>query len=127
MYFPKFQAIRLTLPREKMVRQISKKIKVMQDMNRAYSKVFDYGATKFAIASLYKIGLSYEEFSRALLKAPMPKDLTTKEIQEFKAELERVAFPIEEKAISSFEANVEKASNLRLGMKWAKLSYKKMY
>jgi len=126
MQYAKFSSIKLSLPRAKMIKQITQKMKIMKSMNKNYSKVFDYGPTEFAIAALYKIGLSYEELSKALFNAPMPKSLTTKEIQAFKAELEEIAYPIEEKAISSFEADIEKAEEFKLGMKWAKLAYEKM-
>ena len=126
MHYAKFNAIQLQLPKEKMVKRISEKIKAMQIMNNEFSKVFDYGRTKFAIAALYRIGLSYEAFSKALFNAPMPKNMTTDEIQAFKAELEDVAYPIEEKAIAAFENNIEKAAELRLGAEWARLSYLKL-
>src|SRR5438876_4607423 len=58
-------------------------------------------------AATYYMAETYSNFSRSLLESERPDDLKPGDLEEFKNNLDEVAFPFEEKAINVHEKNME--------------------
>ena len=67
----------------------------------------DYGFAEVTTAATYETGVLYQNFSQALLKSPRPPKMGALEREQYDLLLEEQAFPIEEKAISFHEANLQ--------------------
>jgi TolA-binding protein len=98
-------AIPLTLPITKSVpaKKAATEIAIAT-LNRAA----DYGFTDVATAATYELGTLYQHFSQALLKSERPRNLKGEEADQYELLLEEQAEPFDEKAIKTFEINIQR-------------------
>ncbi|MES1944890.1 hypothetical protein PC39_12264 [Salinisphaera sp. PC39] len=99
---------RLTLP---IKRSLPAKKERLEAALNAYGKAADYAIAEVTTAATYRIGQLYYEFSRDLLEAPRPPDLSGTEAAQYEILLEEQAFPFEEKAIEIHEANLDRIAD----------------
>lgn len=78
----------------------------------AYQSAAKYGEPTTSVLALHELAKCYLQYSDALRLMPIPKGLPEEETQAFKAEMEKLAIPMEEKGI---ETLVE-AYNLTKGL-----------
>lgn len=110
--FKNFEAIELKPPQKRLVKSLEDKAYFLERANKIYVDAVSIGDAEWAIAALYKIGRGYQLFSEALFESPLPQGLTGKAAEEYKAQLEDQAFPVEEKAIEAYERGLKKAVEL---------------
>ncbi|HET9451176.1 MAG TPA: gliding motility protein U, partial [Aggregicoccus sp.] len=90
----------------------------LQRLEKAYIDVLNTGAGEWAIASLTRIGLAYADFARNILESPDPKGLDEEQRELYRAELENLAMPLEEKAAEALDKGLAKAYELALYNEW---------
>ncbi len=100
----KYRRIRLIHPLKKSLR---KKKKEMQRAVQLYGKASVYKISEVSTEATYAIASIYNNFSKALLKAELPRNLNKDEREQYMILLEDKAFPFEEKAIEFYELNME--------------------
>jgi cellulose synthase operon protein C len=94
------------------------KQRAMQRIEKSYLDVLGTGAGEWAIASLTRIGLAYADFARNILESPDPKGLDEEQQELYRAELENLAMPLEEKASEALDKGLAKAYELALYNEW---------
>jgi TolA-binding protein len=92
-----------------MKKDMEKKAEGLKRVTDAFEAILGYKNANRSTCAMWRIGLTYQEFSKSLMEAPVPKGLTPDEEQVYKIKLQERALPIEEKAFAAF------AQALKLG------------
>jgi outer membrane protein assembly factor BamD (BamD/ComL family) len=90
----------------------------LQRLEKTYLDVLNTGAGEWAIASLTRIGLAYADFAKNILESPTPRGLDEEQQEMYRAELENLAMPLEEKAAEALDKGLAKAYELALYNEW---------
>ncbi len=114
-----YRKYKLVHPLQKNLRR---KKKAMQQAVRLYGRASVYKLSETSTEATYAIAAIYNDFSKALLKSEIPKNLSTDEQEQYKILLEDQAFPFEEKAIEFYEINMEHIKNNTYN-DWVKKSF----
>jgi tetratricopeptide (TPR) repeat protein len=117
LYEPTYQsymAVKLQLPSKKMTENLVRKAKMLGEVEKEYTQILAIGNGEYGIAALTRIGVAYNDFSKALMDAPVPNGLTDEQREIYQSELQNRAFPIEEKAIEAYEKALGKSRELHL-------------
>jgi TolA-binding protein len=90
------------------------KKKKMEEMARKYVEVLEYGNGEWGVAGLYRAAQSLLEYVDTLRNAPDPPALANNfdALDIFRAELDNIAFPVEDEAIRALEQALGKAFEL---------------
>ncbi|SEQ67674.1 TolA-binding protein [Solimonas aquatica] len=99
------KTIALTAPLEKSLPQ--RKQAMEQSLNW-FNKAASYGFVDVATAATYETGALYQTFARALMDSERPKKLSELELEQYNLLLEEQANPFEEKAIQTYETNLQR-------------------
>lgn len=88
-----------------------------------YEDIVTFGNYEWATAALHMLGIINQDFSDALLNAPVPEDLPPEQQDEYVFKLEEIAFPIKNRALEAFKQNFQKGINERAINEWIIKSY----
>ena len=99
-------------------RDLTAKQQSMQKLEKAYVDVLGTGSGEWGIAALTRIGLAYADFARNILESPDPAGLDEEQTAMYRAELENLALPLEDKATEALEKALGKAYELSLYNEW---------
>jgi TolA-binding protein len=114
-----FMNIKLELPQSVMKQNLKIKSEKLAKLTESFTEVLKLGQGDMGIAALCRIGQMYQNFARALFDAPVPKNLNEEQREIYTAELQNLAFPVEEKAIEAFEKALLKMYELGIYNEWA--------
>ncbi|MCY1077783.1 tetratricopeptide repeat protein [Archangium lansingense] len=99
-------------------RDLTAKQQSIQKLEKAYVDVLATGSGEWGIAALTRIGLAYADFARNILESPDPAGLDEEQTSMYRAELENLALPLEDKATEALEKALGKAYELSLYNEW---------
>lgn len=102
--------LRLTLPIE---RSLPTKKQAMEEAIRWLDRTAGYGFAETTTAATFELGEVYRGFGRALMESERPRNLGDLELEQYELLLEEQAYPFEEQAIQTHEANLQR---LRSGL-----------
>lgn len=100
-----FKSLRLTLPLE---RSLPQKKQSMESAIAALTKAANYGYAEITTAATYELGALYQNFGKSLIESDRPRNLAALELEQYNVLLEEQAYPFEEKAIQTHEANLKR-------------------
>ncbi len=103
-------------------KKLDKKVKKSKEVQKIYEQVILFGRPDWAIAALYRIGTSYENFANSLRQSPCPRKLTYDQCEIYKGLLEDNATQIETNAVTFYEKSLEAARQANWFNKYTKLS-----
>jgi cellulose synthase operon protein C len=92
--------------------QVQKKIKLVEDLRKSTEAVIAYDVPEWVVAALTKMGQGYQHLAYALVSAPLPKDLTKEESEEYKSKIAEIANPFKLNAIQSYQNAIDRAESL---------------
>lgn len=92
--------------------QLDEKIAALQGMEALYSEAAAAGSAEWAIASLWKLGLSYQELVKHALESPPPAELSPQERAQFQEELQAQVAPLVQKTEELFATCLERSESL---------------
>ena len=84
------------------------------------------GNGEYAVAALFRLGEMHENFSQTLFAAPTPTGASQLDIDRFKSEIEKVAFPLKEEAYRFYETAFKRSREVETFSEWTKRTYGKM-
>ncbi len=87
-------------------KDLEQKVAAWQELEQTYTQVIQQGSPEWTVASLWRMGLGYQELATSVLEVPVPKDADKKEYQ---AAAEEQAAPLRERAEQTFALCVQKA------------------
>ncbi len=118
-FFAKMKGIQLALPEWTFRKLIKQKAEWQVKAEAVYKDVFNFKSNRWSAAAATRIGDLYVEFSEALYRVPIPKELTPDEQEIYRALIDEVAFPLQEKAIAAFQTAVALAQEKQVYSKWS--------
>lgn len=124
--FNEYQSIKLQMPERTLARSIQRKAALLKELKELYVEIINLGDPEMGVAALYYLGLSYQDFSQALFRAPVPASLSPEEVQMYQVELQNRAMPIEDQSIEAFEKALNKGYELDVYSEWTRKSYEQL-
>ncbi|MCF6282159.1 MAG: tetratricopeptide repeat protein, partial [Candidatus Polarisedimenticolaceae bacterium] len=117
--FKSFIHVKLKIPLKKSLR--SKKQKMKAALN-AYKNVAKYQVARFTTAATYHTAEIHRQLGQALMGSERPKGLNEEELEQYDILLEDQAYPFEERAIKTHQANTETVLQ-GIYNRWNRLSF----
>ena len=111
----------------KIERQVKAKQSKLVRLVKAYNDIIAIGNSEYIVASLYRLGEANEGFANALFKAPGPQGASQSEIERFKTELEKVAFPLRNEGNKLFAEAYENSKSVQTFSEWTRRAYDRMH
>ncbi len=99
---------------ERLALVIQLKTQRLEKVQSAYESVIKMGHTKVGLMALKRLGESYLHFSQAVRGIETPEGTTPEDEKAFRAQLEELASPIEDKGIGTLSSGVNQASKAGL-------------
>jgi len=106
--------------------QIRRKQQKLEELAAGYEGVIGIASGEFTVASLFRLGEMHEDFASALFKAPGPQGATQADVDKFKSQLEKLAFPLREEAYKFYEAAFKRSQEVETFTPWTRKTYQKM-
>jgi tetratricopeptide (TPR) repeat protein len=97
--------LRLSLPIES---SLPRKKQAMEEAIRWLDRSASYGFAETTTAATFELGEVYRAFGRALMESERPRNLGGLELEQYELLLEEQAYPFEEQAIETHEANLQR-------------------
>ena len=107
-------------------KQVKDKQAKLEQVGGAYEEILAIGNAEFSVAALYRLGEMHENFSQGLFNAPAPTTYNQAQINAFKSQLEKVAFPLKTEAYKFFEAAYKRSQEVEAFTPWTTKTYQKM-
>lgn len=115
LLFDEYKSIDLVPPLEQ---NLKRKINSFTDVVKAYSESIKYQIADWTTASTHRIGMCYEEFVRAFLESPVPDGLDEEKQAVYRQTLSERARPYKEKALETYEKNIQLAQQNSIENSW---------
>jgi TolA-binding protein len=109
--FAAYERISLVVAPKFLKGQLEVKAKRLKKLEESYRQVVHLKQAEPAVCALYKIGLGYERFAKALYDAPIPKEIRRDQalVEEYRSLLSQQAEPLEAKAVDGLVLAVNAA------------------
>jgi len=117
--FDAFNKVQLKIPLKKSLRSKKQRMKAAIS---AYRDVAKYQVAKFTTAATYYTAEIHRQLGQSLMESERPKNLNEEELEQYEILLEEQAYPFEELAIETHQANIETVLQ-GIYNKWNRLSY----
>lgn len=106
--------------------QVSRKNSKLMDLAKKYQTIISLGDAEHTVACLYRLGELHEELADALFKVPAPAGSSQADIDKFRSQLEKVAFPLRDDANKYFETAFDRSKEVDTFTEWTKRIQDKM-
>ncbi|MBI5508782.1 MAG: tetratricopeptide repeat protein [Deltaproteobacteria bacterium] len=116
--FQTYLALSLTGNEKELAQRLVKKTEMIAELQKKYTDVLGIGQGDYGIASLFRIGVVYQNASQAIFGIPCPRRFDEDQCGIFQSELQSKGFPLEEKAIEAFDKALNKAYELGIYNDW---------
>ena len=123
--FAMFKALKIT-GGSKLEKEVSAKQQKLLELANGYETVITLGNVEHIVASFFRLGEAHENFAQALFSAPAPPGASQADLDRFRTELEKVAFPLKEEAYKFFETAYKRSTEVETFSPWTQRSYRKM-
>ena len=121
--FEKYQQVRLVPPLNV---SLKKKKNLLQSVLQEYVSAGKFQVAEWTTASLYKTGLTFEDFAEAFVNSAIPPELTPEEKQQYLNGLNQQAIPFKQKALDVYKANVASAEKSNIHNDWIEQSKQRL-
>ena len=105
----------INLPEDQLKRDVKSKLQRMEQLNKGYLEVVEYGDGKWALEAFYKMALTYRDFANSLESAPIPSNYGPDEKAKFQAQLRAVARPVRLKVVETLATALRQGESLVVG------------
>jgi hypothetical protein len=121
--FEKYQQVKLVPPLNV---SLKKKKELLQTVLQEYVSAGKFQVAEWTTASLFKTGLTFEDFAEAFVNSTVPPELSSEEKQEYLNGLNQQAIPFKQKALDVYKANVSSAEKSNIQNEWIEQSKQRM-
>lgn len=121
--FEKYKLVKLVPPLNV---SLKKKKDLLQTVLQEYVSAGKFQVAEWTTASLYKTGLTFEDWADAFVNSPVPPELSSEEKQEYLIGLNQQAMPFRQKALEVYRANVASAEKSNIQNEWVEQSKQRM-
>ena len=123
--FAKYQAIKLKGNVNQMSNLLTKKIQTLPQVDALFDQVILFKDQFYSSAALHMKGETFMELANTLFDAEVP-EMSEEEMEEYRAQLDEQAYPIEEKALELWKANLNFAVSRGITNEWVLKSRAKL-
>lgn len=117
-----FEAVKVRFPIRTLKKTLVDKAEKHQKAEKAYFEVLEYSDHSISAGALYRIGEGYYVYSKSLFDLPIPAELTEDEQFIYRAELDDVAAPLQEKGIEAAQRALQLAHKNNVYNEWSRRS-----
>jgi len=114
-----FMVMKITQP---LAESMNLKKSLMEDVLKVYGDAAAYGVAEVTTAATFRLGEAYQQFSSDLMNSERPNGLDELALEQYELLLEEQVFPFEEKAITLFQTNADRASD-GIWDEWVQMSF----
>lgn len=93
---------------------VDQKVALLQQLEGVYTQAASLGSPQWAVASLWRLGLAYQNLAETVDATPVPAGMTPAQEQQFRAALKAQLDPIRARATSAFQTCVSRADSLQV-------------
>ena len=108
-YYEPFAKLKIPLDPKKQKTIITKKIQLLQSLERALKPIIRYNEGETILASLILIGQANEEFARQIYASPVPKGLDKEGVKKYKAGILTVVQPYIKKSVEHYRLAIQRS------------------
>ena len=112
----------VAFPMNKLTKSLKIKGELEQKAEKMYLEVIGMKSPRWVAASAYRVGQMYKDFSDNIYEMPLPKGLTEDQQDAFRGALDDNAFPLQEKALTSFRTALKLALQFKAYNEWSSKS-----
>jgi hypothetical protein len=112
--FVEYERIHFAVKPQLLASTLKQKAARLTELQKQYTAIVNLKQAEPAVCALYKIGLGYAHFARALKEAPIPPEIRRQRalVDEYKAQLAQFAEEPEKKSVEALEYAMAKAREL---------------
>lgn len=118
-----YKAVELVKPLQK---NLKRKQTTLAEALKAYAKAVESQDAEVATHARFEVGEILEDFAQVLKNSPVPPGLSQQDKETYRMLMDEKAFPFEEKAIATYESNVQSARDSKVFNEWVKKSYDRL-
>ncbi len=121
--FDEFKRVKLKPPLD---RALKLKKARFEKVIKAYTAAAKFKVADWTTAASYRIGMTFEEFANTLLDSPRPSNLTGQALVDYNKKLWDNVLPFKQKALKTYQNNVQQAAKNGIDNQWVALSKQRM-
>jgi tetratricopeptide (TPR) repeat protein len=91
---------------------VQQKLGLLNRLKDQLKDVIRYDDAHYVVNSLALIGQAYQHMSASIYSVPLPKGLDAEGMKQYKAGVDKLAMPLQEEAVKSYESAIEKGFKL---------------
>ena len=122
IYYRRFAAVALSGEEAALAQDLREKAEYLIAARDYYTQAVRTYEPLWITAALYKIGLGFEEFYRAVLAIPDPREMPESERAGYREKLEKKLYPVLDKALTAYRRNLQLAADLGQNNQWVQLT-----
>ena len=113
-YYEPFAKLKIPLDANKQKAVITKKIQLLQNLEKALKPIIRYNEGETILASLVLIGMANEEFARQIYASPVPKGLDKEGVKKYKAGILTVVQPYIKKSVEHYRLAIQRSIEIQV-------------
>ncbi len=126
IYFDQYEAIALDADDDELRLQLEAKADFLYLARTQYLRSMRTYEGQWLAASLHKLGYGYETMYFSMKNAPLPEDLSSDEIVEYREKLEKRISNLLNKAVDAYERNIDLDRRFEIKSPWARQSVERL-
>ena len=123
-YYEPFSRLKIPLNPKQQEAVITKKIKLLQSLEKALKPIIRYNEGETILASLILIGLANEEIARQIKAAPIPKGLNKEGVKKYKDGILALIQPYIKKSVEHYRLAIQRSIKIEVYSEWIGEAYR---
>lgn len=125
-FYDDLKAIKIPANPQNQAKAVQQKLAALDRLKNELAAVIRYDDGYQVVASLTLIGQAYQHMAAAIYAVPMPKGLDEEGLKQYKAGVDGIAKPFQEKAVENYKTALEKGRQLEGYNDWMKVAYREL-
>jgi cellulose synthase operon protein C len=119
-----FYRIKLALPQKQLEINLQRKLQLLKDLEKEYSRIATLGGGEWGLGAIYKTAALYRSMAQDVSQAPVPGELTAEQIEMYRGEVtKQMIKPFNEKAQALVAQCLDKAQEFNVMSSWTPKCY----
>jgi Tfp pilus assembly protein PilF/TolA-binding protein len=119
-----FYSIKLQLPQRQLEVNLQRKLALLKELERDYTRTAGLGSGEWGLASIYKIAAAYRTLAAEVLSAPVPSELSAEQTEMYRNEIQKTIIkPFRERALQLVAQCLDKSQEFDLLSSWTPKCY----
>src|SRR5690606_20024611 len=124
--FEDLRAVRIPSNPAKQQAAVQDKLRMLNKLKEQLKEVIAYDDGPTVVNSLALIGQAYQHMAAAIYAVPVPKGLDAEGLKQYKAGVDNIARPFQEKAVENYLSALESGRKLEGSNEWMKVAHKEL-